>query len=105
MSKKWAAETLSKTFTGANILTVVAGTNTPQGGDAGHGGVTVLELRNEAGTDWRLIVEDNAGFRKHISDIKTVRLELFGDSEADTFFAALKFALKVYKLQRESRNE
>jgi hypothetical protein len=30
-------EVLSKTFTSMNVLTVAAGTNTPQGGDAGHG--------------------------------------------------------------------
>jgi hypothetical protein len=98
-------ETLSKTFTGANTLKVVAGTNTPQGGDAGHGGVTVLELRDEGGTCWHLVVEDNAGFIKRISDVKTIRLELFGDSEAATFIGALKFALKVFELQRESGNE
>jgi len=101
LSEKHAVETLSKTFTGANILTVVAGTNT----DAGHGGVTVFELRNECGTEWRLIIEDEAGFRKQMGDVRAFRLELFGNSEAETFFKALKFALKVYKLQRESENE
>jgi len=37
-------ERLPPTFTSANILTVKVGTNTPRGGDAGHGGETVRLL-------------------------------------------------------------
>ena len=95
-----SVETLSKTFTSMTVLTVAAGTNTPQGGDAGHGGVTIFELTDEAGTDWQLTVEEHSGNKTLISNIKKVRLEFYGDSEADTFIAALKFALEVYKLQR-----
>ena len=112
-----SVETLSKTFTSMNVLTVAAGTNTPQGGDAGHGGLTILELTDEGGTSWSLIVEEDSGrktiFRSFIisgeqpgknetliHSLKRVRLELYGDSEAATFIAALKFALKVYELQR-----
>jgi hypothetical protein len=102
MSKRYTVETLSKTFTSRNVLTVIAGTNISQNDKAKHGGITVLELRNECGTEWRLIIEDEAGFRKHMSDVRVVRLELYGDSEAETFFEALKFALKVYKLQRQN---
>ena len=114
-----SVEVLSKTFTCVNVLTVAAGTNTPQGGDAGHGGVTVFELSNEGGTSWSLIVEEDSGrksiFRSFIiareqSDknetlihgLKRIRLELYGDSEAATFIEALKFALKVFELQRQS---
>jgi hypothetical protein len=111
-------ETFSKTFTSMNILTVAAGTNTPQGGDAGHGGVIVFELSNEGGTSWSLIVEEDSGrktiFRSFIiagekpdknenliHGLKRIRLELHGDSKAATFIAALKFALKVFELQRQ----
>jgi len=83
-----------------NVLTVAAGTNTPQGGDTGHGGVTVFELTDEAGTDWRLTVEEHSCNKTLIDNIKRIRLELYGNSEAATFIAALKFALKVYELQR-----
>jgi hypothetical protein len=113
-----SVEVLSKTFTCMNVLTVVAGTNTPQGGDAGHGGVTVFELSNEGDTSWSLIVEEDSGrktiFRSFIiageqpdknetliHGLKRIRLELHGDSEASTFIEALKFALKVYALQRQ----
>jgi len=97
-----SVEVLSKTFTCMNVLAVAAGTNTPQGGDAGHGGVTVFELTGDAVTDWHLIVEEHSGNKTYISNIKTVRLELHGDSETATFIEALRFALKVFELQRQS---
>ena len=34
----------SKVITSANILQVSAGTNCPQGGDAGHGGRTYFKI-------------------------------------------------------------
>jgi hypothetical protein len=39
-----------KVISGANILRVQTGTNCPQGGDSGHGGRTILRLRDAAGT-------------------------------------------------------
>lgn len=90
---------LSKTFTSLNVLTVSVGTNTPWGGDAGHGGVTVFELVDRAATNWVLEVEEHSGNKTRISNIKKIQLQFYGDSEAATFYCALKFALKVLELQ------
>ena len=91
-------QTLAKTFTLYNILGVKAGTNTPMGGDAGHGGETVLLLVDGGGTCWEVTVDGKT--------LKPERLEirLYGDSEGETFVKALDFAVKVLKLQREGRH-
>lgn len=94
-------QTLAKTFTHMNILTVKVGTNTPQGGDAGHGGKTVFELTDEGGTAWKVEVLDESGrARSYPYNFKRIRLELYGDAEAETFLKALDFAVKVLRLQR-----
>ena len=88
-------KTYKKTFSSANILSIEVGTNTPCGGDAGHGGVTVFKLRNEGGTAWELRCN---GIKKE--DPEEITIELYGDTEADTFIQALEYALSILKSQR-----
>ena len=49
MNKKERVITKRKCITSANILYVEAGTNCPQGGDGGHGGMTYFMLEDDAG--------------------------------------------------------
>ena len=80
----------SKEITSANILQVQAGTNCPQGGDAGHGGRTVLRLIDCAGTAMQCRVNDG-----ELVDASKIEIVLAGDTEKDTFTQALEFALAV----------
>lgn len=82
----------------ANILNVSVGTNCPQGGDAGHGGRTMLRLIDEAGTAWRVTVDG-----KTTVDPGTIEIVLYGDCEAETFAESLEFAAKTLleQLSRE----
>ncbi len=86
------------------ILRVEAGTNCPKGGDAGHGGRTVLRLRNLGGTSMSACF--NGGFLRTVYDVEVV---MGGDAECDALMEALEFALSVYrgetkKLPRRKRN-
>jgi len=86
-------KTSKKTFTSANILTVEVGTNTPMGGDAGHGGKTIFRIVNEGATAWTLKLKDQYGNDHEVEDVNEVTIELYGDTEADTFVNALLFAV------------
>jgi hypothetical protein len=88
-----------KSFQNCNILTFTANTNAPKGGDAGHGGKTVLQLINEGGTDWALFLDG-----KEVTMFATVRLELYGDAEAATFLEGLKYAVKKLELEIMPQN-
>jgi hypothetical protein len=78
----------TREFQSCNILEATADTNTPQGGDAGHGGETVLHLTDVAGTDWTIYVDGKEiEFGPH-----EVELRLGGDSEGETFADALIWA-------------
>lgn len=73
----------------ANTLEVIVGTNCPQGGDAGHGGVTILRLTNLGGTAMKgIVIEDSYG------DTQEIHMEFYGDHEAYSLLEALKFAVK-----------
>ena len=93
-------ETFKKQLTSANILLVEAGTNTPQGGDASHGGRTVLQLIDEGSTHWSVSIDGQPP-----QTLGTLRVELGGDTEADTFMRALQWALQVYRFQRSQGAE
>jgi len=93
MSKK-EIKTLSKEFCSANVISAKVGTNTPMGGDASHGGHTIFELKDLAGTEWYITV-DGEEFKP-----TTIKLELYGDTEADTFIEALEFAFETLKKQQ-----
>jgi len=82
----------SKEFTSCNILLAKVATNCPKGGDAGHGGKTIFELENQAGTTWEIEKTEEG-----------LRIKLFGDTEAETFADALAWAgarLKCMMLER-----
>jgi hypothetical protein len=74
----------------ANMLTVQAGTNCPQGGDSGHRGRTVLRVIDDGAT--ALSVKVNG---EQIEDADEVELIFGGDSEAAMFIEALQFAVRV----------
>ncbi len=74
-----------KTFYDACILTVRVETNVPQGGDAGHGGMTRLVLRDEGSFAFGEHHEDS------LSD-GTATIEVLGDIEADVLADALLWA-------------
>jgi len=88
-------KTYTREFSSANILSIEVGTNTPCGGDAGHGGVTILKLRDETNTCWNLKCDDH-----ETDQPKEITIELRGDTEAETFIKALEFAVSVLKAQR-----
>ena len=78
------------TLNDANLLEVQVGTNCPQGGDAGHGGRTVLRLIDRGGTSMQCRVNDGS-----FVDASKIEIVLRGDSENETFTQALDFALNV----------
>jgi len=94
--------TSQKTFTSANILEVEFGTNCPQGGDAGHNGVTLFRLKDHAGTSTEIRYGG-----KPIGELSGGDLELvlYGDTECETFMKALRFAVKVYGKKRHPWRE
>lgn len=79
-----------KEITDCNILGVKVGTTGYKGGDTGHGGRTLLELKDLASTDMRVSVDG-----KELVDAQKVTLVFGGDSELDTFKEALLFAYKT----------
>ena len=86
----------SKVITSANILQVSAGTNCPQGGDAGHGGRTYFKIENQAGTSMVIKVNGN---ETDLSNDGNFEVILAGDTECETFLEALKFAINVLENQ------
>jgi len=89
-------KTYTKEISSANILSIEEGTNTPCGGDAGHGGETVFKLKDLGATAWQLKCDD---FKK--DQPKEIELTLFGDTEAETFIEALEFAVSTLKAQQK----
>jgi hypothetical protein len=85
----------TKEISSANILSIEVGTNTPCGGDAGHGGKTIFKLRDLGATAWTLRCD---GYEK--DQPAQFELELLGDTEAETFIESLEFAISVLKAQR-----
>jgi hypothetical protein len=78
------------TASDANILTVMASSNCPQGGDSGHGGRTYFALVDEANTDLNVRVNDG-----HWQEAGKIEVMLGGDSENTTFRNCLSAALKM----------
>jgi len=92
---------VEKTFTSCNILSCEVGTNTPRGGDAGHGGVTLFRLKDEGGTAWDIEMKLRNGETLHFENPESITIKLLGDTEAETFLSALKFAVFVLKFQHK----
>jgi hypothetical protein len=78
----------------ANMLTVQAGTNCPQGGDSGHGGRSVLRFINDGATVLSVKVDG-----KEHEDVSEVELVFGGDTEAATLIEGLEFAARVLRGQ------
>ncbi len=94
-----SVQTLRKCLWDACGFEVEVGTNTPRGGDTGHGGVTVLVLRDLGGTDWKAKV---SGEGSVAGSPKELRIEFYGDAEAGNLVKALQFAIRVLELQSET---
>lgn len=90
----------AKQFLSCNELVCRVGTNCPCGGDTGHGGRTVFELHDLAGSDMGIEIVPN----EHGAD--GVRIVLGGDSEVETFVQALTWAAETLRkqLQRNAQN-
>jgi hypothetical protein len=84
--------TKAQEFWSANGIEAEAGTNHPQGGDAGHGGRTYVRLTDLAGTAWQVRITAD-GKKTLVDGPKTVELVLGGDTEHDTLVQALRFVL------------
>ena len=91
----------SHTSASANILKVSVSTNCPRGGDAGHGGVTVVEFKDEASTSMSIEVQPHHSPAQSF-DLMSGKLRLVfqGDTECDTLIDCLEFAAKTLRAQR-----
>ena len=87
----WTREVAS-----SNTFEAEAGTNGPQGGDAGHGCRAYLRLEDRGGTDWRASLDGRS-----ILCPRRLGLVLEGDSELSTFKEALRWWLTVLEAQSE----
>src|SRR5690606_33809485 len=92
-------KTVSKEFVSFNILEATVGTNTPKGGDGGHGGRTVFRLKDHASTAWQLNVLHDFGEKTVIEQPSSIEIVLSGDAEAETFIDALEFAAQELRKQ------
>ncbi len=92
-------QTLRKCLWDACGFEVEVGTNTPRGGDTGHGGVTVLVLRDLGGTDWKVEIGGEGSVARSPGEL---RIEFYGDAEARNLVKALHFAVRVLELQNET---
>ncbi|MCD6348666.1 MAG: hypothetical protein J7L91_03495 [Candidatus Korarchaeota archaeon] len=72
-------------FSHITSLALEVGTNVPQGGDAGHGGRTLLGLEDVKGNAWDLYVETESGELLKFEYPRKVDIVLYGDSEGLTF--------------------
>ena len=78
----------------ANMLTIQAGTNCPQGGDSGHGGRTILRIVDDGATALSIKVDG-----EQEKDAREIEIILGGDTEAATFIEGLEFAVRVLRGQ------
>jgi hypothetical protein len=81
------------TIEGLNTLRVEVGSNYPCGGDAGHGGRTVLRLVDKGNTDMRIRVDGGA-----LMAANSIELVFGGDAEHESLVEALEFAVQALKV-------
>lgn len=81
-----------KEIVNANLLTVTIGSTGFMGGDAGHGGRTFFEIKDDACT---CISAEIDGIE--IDNFSKIKICLGGDSELETFIDALFFAARSLK--------
>src|SRR5215510_5350279 len=90
-----AIDTKTRDINSPSSLHVTVGTNCPQGGGSAHGGRTVFRLENRSRTDWHVSV--NAERVAVYPD--SIEVHLGGDSEAQSFAQALRWAASVLDCQ------
>ena len=90
----------SHEITSACVLKVEVGTNCPQGGDAGHGGKTVLRFINLASTAMEVSADGCDAF-----EADTIEVCLYGDCAGECFVEALDFAVRTLRAQLGSTSE
>ena len=83
-----------KQIVSACIMRVEVGTNTPRGGDAGHGGRTILDIVMESDASLDVTVGDQT-----FHDTWRATLVFGGDAEAICIAQALRFAADVLDRQ------
>lgn len=93
-------ETFKNTFTSCNEIDVEVGTTGYQGGDTGHGGRTFLRISDASSTDIAVRVKgyryDKGEYEEaDYGNLHFVEIGLGGDSELETFYEALQFAVEV----------
>lgn len=81
----------------ANIIKLTVGTTGPQGGDAGHGGVTKFKLEDEGGTYLVANVVDTWGQDISIVGPKSVEIMVRGDAEMRTLIDSLELAARTLR--------
>lgn len=86
-----------KEFQNANCLVATAGSNCPQGGDAGHGGRTMISFEDLGGTVFNVTVADEFGREETTAQAGKVSLLFCGDAENETAIQALEFIIGVLK--------
>lgn len=88
--KRWV-----KHVTGFCLVDIAAGTNCPQGGDAGHGGRTFLEVHQECGyVDVEVWIN---GKCERFYGASGFRVMVAGDDECRWFARALSFGLECIR--------
>jgi hypothetical protein len=85
-----------KEFVGFCCLKITVGTNTPKGGDAGHGGRTILVIEDGSSCAWEVDVDG-----QRFDHPNKLTIIMYGDDEARRLVEALEFAVKVLKMQME----
>ena len=80
-------EIAEKEIPNCNILKVKVGTTGYCGGDGGHGGRSFVMLTNRSSTDWKAAVKSDS-----CGDVRSIMIDLAGDSELETTIEALRFA-------------
>jgi len=104
---EWRIETAevpvtSKEIVHLNLLSVSAGTTAPAGGDAGHGGRTLVSIEDKGGTNWGVQITSHSGQSYIVGgpmelSLKSVEILLGGDAEAETIAEALEFAAETIR--------
>ena len=86
----------------ANIIVVEVGTTGYCGGDAGHGGRTMVSIEDLGGTAFEALIRQ--GGKEYLFDMSGGKIEIrfAGDSELETLIEALECATRELKLQVET---
>lgn len=98
---------MKKSYTSysANILKVTVATNCPQGGDAGHGGETTVEIEDKGGTSMAGSVTDVFLGEKGCDEAFAVSIVVRGDTECKTLIECLRFAADELERQHDENAE